>query len=122
MGITDLEDIVSGFPINMLVPDTPCISDIRLALNNTNPKSPSLDNSPPNPRPLTSHAHFPQRLRIRSIRTLRAHPRPPLPHFSPSSLTRARKPPPAPPRHALLDDFALWASAHVEFVLVQQRV
>jgi len=44
--ITDLEDIVSGFPINMLVPDTPCISDIRLALNNTNPKSPSLDNSP----------------------------------------------------------------------------
>merc|ERR1712000_708557 len=46
MGITDLEDIVSGFPINMLVPDTPCISDIRLALNNTNPKSPSLDNSP----------------------------------------------------------------------------
>ncbi|KAL2065943.1 hypothetical protein VTL71DRAFT_3613 [Oculimacula yallundae] len=28
--MTDLEDFISGFPTNMLLPDTPCISEIRL--------------------------------------------------------------------------------------------
>merc|ERR1711939_239465 len=44
--ITDLEDIVSGFPTNMLLPDTPCISEIQLALNNPNPQSPNPNISP----------------------------------------------------------------------------
>ncbi|KAH7333049.1 hypothetical protein BKA65DRAFT_38849 [Rhexocercosporidium sp. MPI-PUGE-AT-0058] len=36
--ITDLENIVSGFPSNMLLPDTPCISEIRLSLSNVSPQ------------------------------------------------------------------------------------
>ncbi|KAH7382097.1 hypothetical protein BKA64DRAFT_713336 [Cadophora sp. MPI-SDFR-AT-0126] len=43
--MTDLEDIVSGFPTNMLLPDTPCISEIRLGLGNANPERSSHDTS-----------------------------------------------------------------------------
>ncbi|PVH74697.1 hypothetical protein DL98DRAFT_519137 [Cadophora sp. DSE1049] len=43
--MTDLEDIVSGFPSNMLLPDTPCISEIRLSLGNANPEHSSHDTS-----------------------------------------------------------------------------
>ncbi|KAL5330509.1 hypothetical protein ACEPPN_000026 [Leptodophora sp. 'Broadleaf-Isolate-01'] len=42
--ITDLEDIVSGFPSNMLLPDTPCITEVRLSLSNSNPHHSSHNN------------------------------------------------------------------------------
>ncbi|KAK0110978.1 hypothetical protein ONS95_001359 [Cadophora gregata] len=56
--ITDLEDMVSGFPRNMLLPDTPCISEIRLGLSNTSSDlpSPTISHSSSESRSNDSHS------------------------------------------------------------------
>ncbi len=72
--ISDIEDVVSGFPSTMLVPDTPCIAAIRLDLANSRSPTPA---STPDPSAQVSRRPGHQK-NAKSVQNFSRHRRIPL--------------------------------------------